>query len=97
MAKKTPKGTDIADDGRVAYRALAACRIGCYREKGEVFLWPRFEPCPGHLELVDAEEPPAEPPANEEPPAAPGPTPDDIGVGDADPASGVTSADMLTQ
>ncbi len=38
--------------GRAAasYRALAPCRVGSYREAGEIFAWPRFEVCPAYLE-----------------------------------------------
>lgn len=33
----------------VTYRTLAPCRVGSYRETGEVFDWPRFETCPSYL------------------------------------------------
>lgn len=35
------------------YRVLAPCRIGCFRDEGEVFSYPKIEPCPDYLEEID--------------------------------------------
>lgn len=41
----------------VRYRVLVPCRLGTFREPGEIVSWPRFAQCPRYLkELAPGEE-----------------------------------------
>ena len=50
------------EEDMALYRALAPCRIGRYRETGEVFAHPRFTPCPAFLEETANPNAQAKPP-----------------------------------
>lgn len=69
------------------YRVLAPCRLGCFREIGEIVSWPRFAVCPGYLEEAGPEGSASGLPPASTPDPAPGPTPC--------PAPGPTADDMF--
>lgn len=50
--KKSTEKTVEPEKGQALYRALVPCRVGSYREAGEVFSFDRFAECPRHLEEV---------------------------------------------
>ena len=58
--KETGKKADDAVEYAV-YQALVPCRVGCYREAGDVFTWQRFEVCPPCLNEVKTKPKAAKP------------------------------------
>ncbi len=90
-APKKSASKDALSAGHILYRAKVPCRIGHYRDAGEVFSWPRFEECPAHLEEVGAQGAPAA----EAPPAPPAQAAPAAGVTPpADSAPGVTPSEL---